>query len=184
MILLHFAPLGTHAYSHVTRPPLSLSFHNPFAFSANACNYSPYDPTAIVIASLDDSAMPYNARSSFSNYGSCIDFFAPGAGILGASNEGTTSTYTASGTSVAAAIATGVGALYLDEVNPRNVKYSLDVGSIPAELKVKIDRRAYRNAVTNLGAGSPNVMVTGTATVCKGNHHCKPGDYCYFGFCK
>ena len=85
---------------------------------------------------------------------------------------------------MAAAIATGVGALYLGEVNPRNVKYSLDVGSIPAEVKVKIDRRAYRNAVTNLGAGSPNVMITGTATACKGNCHCKPGDYCYMGFCK
>lgn len=137
-----------------------------------------------MIASLDDSVTPYNARSYFSNYGSCIDFFAPGAGIMGAINAGSSGSITASGTSVAAAIAAGVAALYLDEINPRNIKYSYSFDSIPAELKTKIDKRAYRNSVTNLGAGSPNVMITGTATVCKGNHHCKPGDYCYFGFCK
>ena len=95
----------------------------------------------------------------FSNYGSCIDFFAPGAGITGANNAGTSGAITASGTSVAAAIAAGVATLHLDEINPRNIKYSYSIDSIPAELKAKIDKRAYRNSVTNLGAGSPNVMI-------------------------
>jgi len=149
----------------------------------NACNYSPYDPTAIMVASLDDSVNATHARSSFSNYGSCIDFFAPGADMVGASSEGTTGTYTASGTSVAAAIATGVGALYLDEVNTKSKKYQTDIVSIPAEIKERMDKRGYRNAVTDPGAGSPNVIVAGTANICKENSHCRPGDSCYWGFC-
>ena len=158
-------------------------FYSPSFFLGNACNYSPYDPTAIMIASLNDSVNETNARSSFSNYGPCVNFFAPGADIIGASSESSTSSSAASGTSIAAAIATGVGALYLDEINAKSTKYSLNIGSIPAEVKERMDRRGYRDSVTNLGAGSPNVMITGTATICKGNHHCKAGDYCYFGFC-
>lgn len=136
-----------------------------------------------MIASLNDSVNETNTRSSFSNYGPCIDFFAPGADILGASSEGPTSSSAAWGTSIAAAIATGVGALYLDEINAKSTKYSSNIGSIPAEVKERMDRRGYRDSVTNLGAGSPNVMITGTASICKGNHHCKAGDQCYFGFC-
>ena len=140
-------------------------FYTPFCLSSsfslgNACNYSPYDPTAIMIASLNDSVNETNARSSFSNYGPCIDFFAPGADVLGAISEGPTSSSAASGTSIAAAIATGVGALYLDEINAKRTKYSLNIGSIPAEVKERMDRRGYRDSVTNLGAGSPNVMIT------------------------
>src|SRR5690606_36273011 len=48
---------------------------------ANACNYSPARVgNAITVGSTTSS----DARSSFSNYGSCVDVFAPGSSITSA----------------------------------------------------------------------------------------------------
>lgn len=78
---------------------------------ANACSYSParagtHDGVMTVAAT--DSA---NKEASWSNYGSCVDLWAPAVSILSTKRGGGTTTM--SGTSMAAPHAGGAGALYL-----------------------------------------------------------------------
>jgi len=67
--------------------------------NANACNDSPgSEPTAITVGSTTST----DARSSFSNKGTCVDIFAPGSNILSAGITSNSATDTMSGTSMAA----------------------------------------------------------------------------------
>ncbi len=66
--------------------------------SKNACNYSPSSATkAITVGSTTST----DAKSSFSNFGSCVDVYAPGSNIISASKSSDTTTATLSGTSMA-----------------------------------------------------------------------------------
>jgi subtilisin family serine protease len=74
----------------------------------NACNYSPARVgAALTVGATDRTDRP----ASFSNYGSCVDLFAPGVAITSAWH--TTATNTISGTSMATPHVAGVAALYL-----------------------------------------------------------------------
>lgn len=71
----------------------------------NACSASPArEPLAITVGSTTQT----DTRSSFSNFGICVDIHAPGSSILSTSNGNDTATSTLSGTSMAAAYVTGV----------------------------------------------------------------------------
>jgi subtilisin family serine protease len=74
----------------------------------DACNSSPASAErALVVGSINNS----NQRSVWSNWGSCVDIFAPGSGILSLSpNSGTSTKW---GTSMASPHVAGVAALYL-----------------------------------------------------------------------
>jgi subtilisin family serine protease len=79
----------------------------------NACNTSPArvaTPGAMTVGATDSN----DARASFSNYGACVDWFAPGKSIKSAWRTSNTATKTLSGTSMASPFAAGVAALYLD----------------------------------------------------------------------
>ena len=74
--------------------------------SQNACNVRRPRPGGLHAAASDKT----DRRASFSNYGSCVDGYAPGVGIKSAWLG--TGTATISGTSMASPHAAGVGALY------------------------------------------------------------------------
>ena len=76
----------------------------------DACKSSPARvATALTVGATDRADEP----ASFSNYGKCLDLFAPGVGITSAWHAGATATSTISGTSMATPHVAGVAALYL-----------------------------------------------------------------------
>jgi len=124
--------------------------------NANACNYSPARSTA---AWTVGSTTNTDARSSFSNFGTCVDVFAPGSSILGAWIGSTSATNTISGTSMASPHAAGGVALYLG--------HQIDIGgaiATPAAIKTLLNGRATPNVVTSPGTGSPNRLLFTSTT--------------------
>ncbi len=112
----------------------------------NACNVSPARAaSAITVGSTTNT----DARSSFSNYGSCVDVFAPGSNITSAWYTSTSATNTISGTSMASPHVAGVAALYL-QGNPT---------ASAATVTTAITSTATPNKVTNAGSGSPNRLL-------------------------
>lgn len=78
----------------------------------NACNYSPARvPNAITVAATSSD----DVRSDFSNWGSCVDIFAPGSDITSSWNTSNTAIATISGTSMASPHVAGVVVLYLHD---------------------------------------------------------------------
>jgi subtilisin family serine protease len=76
----------------------------------DACQYSPASaPDAITVAASDR----LDGRDSFSNWGGCVDLFAPGVGIMSASNAGDSLYTTMSGTSMASPHVAGIAAVFL-----------------------------------------------------------------------
>lgn len=78
--------------------------------NANACNYSPARASSAITVGATTST---DARASYSNFGICLDIFAPGSSITSAWYTSNTSTNTISGTSMASPHVAGAAALYL-----------------------------------------------------------------------
>jgi subtilisin family serine protease len=113
--------------------------------NANACSYSPASaPSAITVAASN----LMDSRASFSNWGTCVDLFAPGQSITSAGISSNTAITSMSGTSMAAPHVAGVVALYLQQ-NPT---------SSPAVVATAINNGATRGVITNAGSGTPNRM--------------------------
>ncbi|XP_071507076.1 aqualysin-1-like [Diadema antillarum] len=77
--------------------------------NADACNYSPARVSAAITVGATDSS---DTRSSSSNYGSCLDIFAPGVSITSTWYTSDTAIATLSGTSMACPHVAGAIALY------------------------------------------------------------------------
>ena len=77
--------------------------------NANACNTSPSRVTEGITVGASESS---DARASYSNYGTCLDIFAPGSAITSAWSTGDTATNTISGTSMATPHVAGCAALW------------------------------------------------------------------------
>ncbi|WP_373060603.1 S8 family peptidase [Gemmatimonas sp.] len=119
--------------------------------NADACSTSPAStPNALTVGATESN----DNRASYSNFGSCLDLFAPGSGIYSA-YIGSTSAYgTLSGTSMASPHVAGVAALIL--------------GSYPtytaAQVRSTMLAGGTANIVVNPGNGSPNVLLTNMFT--------------------
>jgi subtilisin family serine protease len=112
----------------------------------DACAKSPARvPGALTVGATDES----DTRTYYSNYGTCVDLFAPGHGITSAWFDSDTATYTTDGTSMAAPHVAGAVALYL-EARPN---------ALPAEVNEEIIARSTRNIVEDAYTGSPNVFL-------------------------
>ncbi|HXD30238.1 MAG TPA: S8 family peptidase [Pyrinomonadaceae bacterium] len=113
---------------------------------ANACNFS---PARAANAITTGSTTSTDARSSFSNIGTCVDIFAPGSSILSAWYTSNTATATLSGTSMASPHVAGVAALY-KQANP---------SASATTIRNAIVNNATTNVITNVGTGSPNRLL-------------------------
>jgi len=111
--------------------------------NGDACYYSP----ARISAALTVAASTSNdERSWFSNYGRCVDLYAPGSGIISAWYTSTTATNTLNGTSMASPHVAGVAALYL-QGNPT---------ATPATVVSAIVNSAFVGKLSGAGTGAPN----------------------------
>jgi subtilisin family serine protease len=83
---------------------------NAMGVPQDACKSSPARVAGALTVGASDRT---DAPASFSNYGKCVDLFAPGVGITSDWYTATTATHTISGTSMATPHVAGVAALYL-----------------------------------------------------------------------
>jgi subtilisin family serine protease len=114
----------------------------------DACNYSPARvPRAITIGATTKA----DAKTTWSNYGACVDFFAPGAGITSAwIGAGATETNTISGTSMATPHVAGVAALYLQS-NPT---------STPQQVRDALYAATTKGVVTSSKTANNHMLFT------------------------
>ena len=119
--------------------------------NADACANTPAAlPAAVTVGAIG----PDDARAEFSNFGSCVDLFAPGVDITSASIGSDTATRIASGTSMAAPHVTGAAVLILAE-HPTWT---------PAQVTAELLAAATPGVVTGPGAGSPDRLLYVDAT--------------------
>jgi subtilisin family serine protease len=112
----------------------------------NACRVSP----ARAAKAITIGASTINdARASFSNIGTCVNLFAPGAGIVSAWNTGDDTSETLDGTSMATPHVVGAAAKYLQQ-NPN---------ASPEEVKTWLLAVATPNKLRSIGSGSPNRLL-------------------------
>jgi subtilisin family serine protease len=121
--------------------------------NVDACNTSPARvPNAITVGAVN----PTNdTRAGFSNFGPCLDLFAPGVNVQAAGNASDTATLTFSGTSQATPHVAGTAAKYLQ----------FHTAATPAQVWAAIHAvddvtgTAGWAGVVALGAGSPNELL-------------------------
>jgi aqualysin 1 len=112
----------------------------------DACGISPAMAVgAIAVGATTDT----DKRSGFSNFGSCIDIFAPGSSIISAGIDSDSSSVERSGTSMACPHVVGAVALYLQD----NPTWTM------AEVVAALQADATQFTITDPGTFSPNLLL-------------------------
>lgn len=112
----------------------------------NACGLS---PAGVRNAFTVGSSTISDARSSFSNIGDCVDIFAPGSSIDSTYNSSNTATRSLSGTSMASPHVAGAAALVFQQYPDFT----------PAQVAAELTARASPDVLSNVGNGSPNLLL-------------------------
>ena len=115
-------------------------------YGVDACTLSPARVAAAITVGSTTSS---DAKSDFSNIGTCLDIFAPGSSIQSSWYTSDTATNTISGTSMATPHVAGVAALYLQN----------NTGASPATVRDQIVNTATTGVLTGIGTGSPNRLL-------------------------
>ena len=115
-------------------------------FSEDACTESPAraKPAMTVAATQID-----DAQASFSNYGKCVDVYAPGVDITSDWIGSDHATNTISGTSMSSPSALGVAALY----------FAQHTSASPKQVIKGVVKQATKGKITSIGPNSPNKLV-------------------------
>jgi subtilisin family serine protease len=122
--------------------------------NGNACNFYPASaPAAVTVASTELGSGDGNAnsdvRSYFSNYGTCVDIFAPGSAITSCGVSSDTASAVLSGTSMACPHVSGQLAVLLSQYPDLT----------PAEVTQFLVDQSQVGLVQNAGSGSPNRLL-------------------------
>lgn len=119
--------------------------------NADACTASPASaPNAITVGASDQN----DARASFSNYGDCVDVFAPGVNITSDKASDPTAYAVMSGTSMATPHVSGLAALYL----------SGNKSASPAQVTTAIRNGGVAGAITNALSNNGNYLINNNFT--------------------
>lgn len=119
-------------------------------WSSDACSYSPASaPRVLTVAATNR----IDAQPGYSNFGPCVDLYAPGSAILSAWITSDTAHYTLGGTSMASPHVAGAAALYLQNRPTAS----------PDEVSRAIVDGATKDILDALGAGSPNRLLLVTS---------------------
>jgi subtilisin family serine protease len=113
----------------------------------NACNYSPAGATAAITVAASTSTD--SRATDYSNYGGCVDVFAPGDDVLSAYGTGDTATDLLSGTSMAAPHVAGAVARYL-QAYPK---------ASPSAVHTALVGDSTKNVISSAGTDSPNRLL-------------------------
>ena len=120
---------------------------NFIGIAQDACKYSPARVAeAMTIGATDRN----DKKASWSNYGNCVDWFAPGVSITSAWYTSTAATNTISGTSMATPHTTGVAALYL-QTNP---------GASPQQVRDALYANTTKGVVTSSKTTNNHLLFT------------------------
>lgn len=108
--------------------------------TTDACDQSPARVSEAITVAATDS---YDNRASFSNYGSCVDLFAPGVAVSAMPRSGFPAP--ASGTSLSAPMVAGVAALIFSESPSRSRSTVERILFGSRTQAVVYDARSYNN---------------------------------------
>ncbi|XP_061094330.1 proprotein convertase subtilisin/kexin type 9 [Conger conger] len=163
-------------------------------YREDACLYSPAsEPQVITVGATNFADQPVNLETTGTNFGRCVDLFAPGDNIISASSDCPTCFTANSGTSQAAAHVAGIAAVFLSsnsnltstEVLQRllrhSVKHAMDLSAFPEE---------HRVTTPNMVAALPTSTSeeeellcrsvwsgkSGTSPADTAGAHCRPGE--------
>merc|ERR1711881_222150 len=115
---------------------------------SDACDWSPASaPKAITVAATDKD----DVKPRFSNWGKCVNIFAPGVDVVSAGISSDTSSATKSGTSMATPHVSGAASILLEK----------DAGLPPREVADRLQRQATLNAVSNAQDSVNRLLYTG-----------------------
>ena len=119
----------------------------------DACFYSPARVTEAMTIGASTNT---DARASYSNWGGCIDFFAPGSAITSAWLGG--GEHTISGTSMASPHVAGAAALYLQNNQTADPVATRDALFVKATKGIVTSARSANNHLLFWGAEEPAVV--------------------------
>ncbi|MFJ6798221.1 S8 family peptidase [Streptomyces sp. NPDC091268] len=112
--------------------------------SQDACNVSPASAGKVVTVAASNR---YDEETDFSNFGPCVELYAPGEDILSAKLGG--GSLSESGTSMSAPHVTGVAALYR-AVHP---------AESPADVSAFLTGKSTKDVLTKVSKDTPNALL-------------------------